>query len=486
MDNSYINPKGRNWFKRLIFLIVFLVLGIIAVIVGRNLIDHHNLEKTDFISKKLSDEIVKPDSLAIDKNNDNLLQSSSDKNSTEFVPDLDQDFISDKDDSENSDNADNSSENDEKSVAVSEDQTNLDDNVEKDTIEKFSHSVEKGDTIESILLTSGLSSEFISSFSKKFPELEKINPEQDFSWETKNDELTFLSFVVSSRQENTYQLQADGSFKRTILKKQSTWKNEVISGNITSSFYSSLEKLGLSPAIASVANKALQWQLDLRKLLAGDKFYIYINREYIDEKMTGKAQLLAVKIKSRGKSYYAFKAKDGKFYNEKGDMSTSVTQFRRYPLNFQPRISSKFNLRRRHPITKRISPHKGVDFAVKSGTSVIAPANGKVIKIAYQANGAGRYIVIQHSSKYRTVYMHLSRALVKVGQQVKRGQRIALSGNTGRSTGPHLHYEFHVNGKPVDPMRVKLPGFSQALSSKDKKVYLATIKPIKAKLDAEK
>ncbi|MDO9735383.1 peptidoglycan DD-metalloendopeptidase family protein, partial [Glaesserella parasuis] len=105
--------------------------------------------------------------------------------------------------------------------------------------------------------------------------------------------------------------------------------------------------------------------------------------------------------------------------------------FARYPLPFTPRVSSHFNPRRLHPVTRRVAPHKGVDFAVRSGTPIIAPADGVVEHIAYQANGAGRYIKVRHGGQYTTVYMHLSRSLVKVGQSVKKGQRIALSGNTG-------------------------------------------------------
>ena len=133
-------------------------------------------------------------------------------------------------------------------------------------------------------------------------------------------------------------------------------------------------------------------------------------------------------------------------------------------------------------MTRRIAPHKGVDFSLAVGTPIIAPGDGVVEHIAYQANGAGRYIKIRHGGQYTTVYMHLSKALVKVGQSVKKGDRIALSGNTGRSTGPHLHYEFHINGHPVNPMTVKLPGSGSSMPEKERKAFLAKAKTIEAKL----
>ena len=102
--------------------------------------------------------------------------------------------------------------------------------------------------------------------------------------------------------------------------------------------------------------------------------------------------------------------------------------------------------------------------------------------VAYQANGAGRYIKVRHGGQYTTVYMHLSKSLVKVGQSVKKGERIALSGNTGRSTGAHLHYEFHINGRPVNPMTVKLPGTGSGMPDKERKEFLAKARNIESKL----
>ena len=129
-------------------------------------------------------------------------------------------------------------------------------------------------------------------------------------------------------------------------------------------------------------------------------------------------------------------------------------------------------------MTKRIRPHKGVDFSVPTGTPIIAPADGTIEKVAYQSGGAGRYIVLRHSREYQTVYMHLSKPLVKAGQAIKKGQRIALSGNTGISTGPHLHYEFHINGRPVNPLTVKLPGSSSGMATVERKQFLLKAKEV--------
>ncbi|MFA0698865.1 peptidoglycan DD-metalloendopeptidase family protein, partial [Vibrio sp. 10N.222.49.C9] len=109
-----------------------------------------------------------------------------------------------------------------------------------------------------------------------------------------------------------------------------------------------------------------------------------------------------------------------------------------------------------HPVTRRISPHNGMDFAIPTGTPVLAAADGKVIMVRNHPY-AGKYLVIEHGSIYKTRYLHMSRIQVKRGQMVKRGQRIGLSGATGRVTGPHLHYELLIRNRAVDPMTANIP-----------------------------
>ena len=147
---------------------------------------------------------------------------------------------------------------------------------------------------------------------------------------------------------------------------------------------------------------------------------------------------------------------DNRYYDENGPAAAKKATFKRIPLEGNVRISSQFNPNRRHPVTGRIRPHNGTDFAVRVGTRVIAPSSG-VVETARYSRSAGYFIVLNHANGYSTVYMHLSKLNVKPGQRVKMGQVIARSGNTGISTGPHLHYELRRNGRPVNAMRVKLP-----------------------------
>ncbi len=113
------------------------------------------------------------------------------------------------------------------------------------------------------------------------------------------------------------------------------------------------------------------------------------------------------------------------------------------------KIASPFGMRK-HPILRKYKMHKGIDFAAKKGTPVMSTGIGKVIKTGYTRT-AGRYVKIDHGYGYVSSYLHMSKILVKKGQKVKHGDVIGLVGNTGRSTGAHLHYEIQINGKAVNP-----------------------------------
>lgn len=341
--------------------------------------------------------------------------------------------------------------------------------------DQFSYTVTEGDTLKDVLVLSGLDDSSVQPLIKLDPELAHLKAGQQFYWIlNKNDNLEYLNWLVSEKEERIYERLEDGKFKRQVIKKKSIWRKEVLKGEIQNSLNSSLREQGLDTRQISQLSNALQWQVSLRKLKKGTQFAILVSREYLGDKLTGQGNVEALRISSGGKNYYAVQAANGRYYNQQGE--TLGKGFARYPLQRQARVSSPFNPNRRHPVTGRIRPHKGVDFSVSQGTPVIAPADGTVEKVAYQAGGAGRYVMLRHGREYQTVYMHLSKSLVKAGQTVKKGERIALSGNTGISTGPHLHYEFHINGRAVNPLTVKLPGTSSGMTSAERKQFLVRVR----------
>lgn len=341
--------------------------------------------------------------------------------------------------------------------------------------DQFSHTVVRGDSLKDVLELSGLEDDTAKELIASYPELKNLRAGQQFYWILdKNDQLEYLNWLVSEKEERIYERVENGKFKRQILEKQSIWKKEVLKGQVNGSFAASLRALGLDGRQISQLSSALQWQVSLQKLKKGTKFSILVSREYLGDKLTGQGNVEAIHIVAEGKSYYAIQAANGRYYNQQGE--TLGKGFARYPLQRQARVSSPFNPNRRHPVTGRVRPHKGVDFSVPQGTPIIAPADGLVEKVAYQGGGAGRYVVLRHGREYQTVYMHLSRPLVRAGQTVKKGERIALSGNTGISTGPHLHYEFHINGRAVNPLTVKLPGTSSSMATAERKQFLIRAK----------
>ena len=346
--------------------------------------------------------------------------------------------------------------------------------------DQFSYVVTKDDKLSDVLEQSGLGDDDARALILQYPELGKLEVGQQFYWVLDNfGELEYLNWLVSEKEERIYERQEHGKFSYQRIEKKGVWRQDVVEGEIQGSFTTSLRNVGLSDRQIKQLAVGLQSQIATSKLKNGDSFAILVRREYINDTVTDIGNVEGILIESSNKRYYAIQASDGRYYSNHGE--TLTKGFARQPLLFTARVSSPFNPRRLHPITKRVRPHNGVDFGVPMGTPIIAPSDGIVEHVAFQAKGAGRYIKIRHGH-ITTVYMHLSKPLVKKGQTVRKGERIALSGNSGGSTGPHLHYEFHINGRPVNPMTVKLPGSGSGMASKDRKNFLERVKNVQAKL----
>ncbi|AOV97224.1 murein DD-endopeptidase MepM [Edwardsiella hoshinae] len=367
------------------------------------------------------------------------------------------------------------------------DQPAPEDDVPKDEIDDGSddsnshdYVVSSGDTLGSILTQYGVDIATVSALAKQYPALRNLNVGQTLTWEINDDgTLQKLTWEVSRRETRVYQL-SDGRYKESVENQQGEWKNRVITGTLNGSFVTSAQAAGLNRNEINTVIKALQWQMDFRKLQKGDRFAVLLSREMLDGK-SAQSQILGVRLRSGDKDYYAIRGDDGKYYDRQG--AGLAKGFMRYPTSKHFRISSNFNPHRLNPVTGRVAPHKGVDFAMPVGTPVLAVGDGEVV-IAKRSGAAGNYVVIRHGRQYTTRFMHLKTILVKPGQKVKRGDRIALSGNTGRSTGPHLHYEFWVNNQAVNPLTVKLPR-SDALTGKERRAFLAQAREVVPQLQLD-
>lgn len=257
------------------------------------------------------------------------------------------------------------------------------------------------------------------------------------------------------------------------------------SGVIKSSLSETMQELGLSPLITNELSEIYAWNIDFFRLEKGDNFKILYTSKFIDDSIyIGLNRVHNSYFEHRGKPFYAIEYETDsirgitEYFDENGKNLRRA--FLLSPVQFS-RISSRYNLRRKIAYYGRVKPHYGTDFAAPVGTDIRATASGRVEKSGYtRANGY--YIKIKHNATYSTQYLHMRKKGLKVGTQVKQGDKIGEVGMTGYTSGPHVCYRFWKNGKQVDPLKQKLPE-AKPISDELKLKYLAYMEPIKYKLD---
>ncbi|MHA2826171.1 peptidoglycan DD-metalloendopeptidase family protein [Vibrio harveyi] len=340
----------------------------------------------------------------------------------------------------------------------------------------FEYQIQAGDNLSSIFSQLGFGYSSLMKVMEtdlNFLALDTLKPGNTLRFwrDESTGELEKMELQFSIADKVVYRRNADGSYDFSDISIPGVWHQEPLVGVIHGSFSSSANRLGLSSAEISQVVNLLKEQVNFGKdLRAGDRFEVVRRSQSIDGVPTGKNEIEAIKIYNRGREVTAYLHTDGQFYNAKGQSLQRA--FQRYPVSRGWRISSGFNPKRLHPVTGRVAPHNGTDWAVPIGTPVEATGDGTVI-MTRKHPYAGNYVVIEHGSKYKTRYLHLSKILVKKGQKVSRGQRIGLSGKTGRVTGPHLHYELIEYGRPVNAMRAKIP-MASSVPKKEMASFIAT------------
>lgn len=256
----------------------------------------------------------------------------------------------------------------------------------------------------------------------------------------------------------------------------------MVSGTITRSLLADTQDSGLSEPITLQLAALFGWDVDFsRRAGRGDRFnVIYESRD--PGQQTGH-DIVAAEYTSDGQTYRAFRYTDSKgvvgYYTEDG--RSMRRPFLRSPVNFT-RISSTFSLARLHPILNAIRAHRGVDYAAATGTPIMAAGNGRIVFMDTKG-GYGKTVVLRHGTHYSTLYAHMSqfRSGLSMGSSVKQGDVIGYVGKSGLATGPHLHYEFRIDGVHHDPLTVKLPE-AKLLPKPELARYEATIQPLVARL----
>ena len=275
-------------------------------------------------------------------------------------------------------------------------------------------------------------------------------------------------------------------FQAAMLTREVEQRQMHTSGVIESSLFEAGIKAGLSDKLVMELAYIFGWDidfaLDLRKQ---DNFKLIYSEDYLDGDKIADGAILAAEFTNQGKTFRAIRYTDdtgsSRYYSPEGDSMRKA--FSRTPVHFS-RISSRFNPNRKHPVLKTNRPHRGVDYAAARGTPILATGDGK-IEFRGTKGGYGRTIILTHGGKYTTLYAHMSnyKRGLKRGSRVKQGQTIGFIGSSGLATGPHLHYEFRVNGVHRNPLTVSLPK-AEPLPKKYRADFVQQSQPLLAQLDS--
>lgn len=333
--------------------------------------------------------------------------------------------------------------------------SNQDDEHEWQVVE-----IKPGQTLEQVFRQLGLSAGLlhqVAEAARDERDLARIRPGDQFAFNIDADtgfqalrtELDEAAWLFVEQTGEGLQIRTEPrDLDRRIVEK---------SGIVTSSLYRDAVQAGLSDVMIMRLADIFGWDIDFAlDIRSGDHFALVYEEVWRDGEHLRDGDILAARFVNRSQPFEAlrFDAGNGADYFAP-DGRPMRKAFLRTPLNFT-RVSSNFNPRRLHPVNGQVRPHNGTDYAAPTGTPVWASGDGKIIEAGYtQANG--NYIFIQHGNSIVTKYLHLSKKLVKRGERVRQGQTIGRVGATGWATGPHLHYEFLVNGVHRNPRTVDLP-----------------------------
>jgi murein DD-endopeptidase MepM/ murein hydrolase activator NlpD len=349
------------------------------------------------------------------------------------------------------------------------------------------HQVRAGDTLLDIFNKLGVDKQLYQRFivlDKKKQRLARLRPGQmlHFKFSAEN-RLVEIIHNIDSLHSTSYLIGEDDIEIRQGQKEVQV-KIETARGTIESSLFSDGMRAGMTERLIIKMAKLFNWDIDFgRELQKGDYFGVVFEANYVEGRRIGTGSILAAEFINGKKKHRVIRYTDGygnvDYLDPQG--RSRRKQFIRTPLSFT-RISSKYTSSRWHPVLRRWRSHKGVDYAAPSGTPVWATADGTVSIIGRQ-RGYGKVIYLKHG-KYTTVYGHLSafKAGLKKGQRVRQNEVIGYVGSTGLATGPHLHYEFRINGSHVNPLSHKLP-VAEAMTGSAKRKFTAFAEPLLETLD---
>ena len=322
--------------------------------------------------------------------------------------------------------------------------------------------VKSGDNLALIFARQGLSPQELDRImraDKSTAVLKRLMPGQQFQFHIDNGQLQQLTYKIDAL--NTLKVSRSANDEFTVATDTREMETRVTNttGTIDSSLFLAGQKAGMSDNLIMELAGIFGWDIDfVLDIRAGDHFTLVYEELFLDGQKQGNGNILTAEFVNQGKTYRALRYTDAgsnsDYYSPDGRSMRKA--FIRTPVDFT-RISSRFG-KRRHPTLKRMKNHHGVDYVAPRGTPIKAAGDGKLTFVG-RKGGYGKAVIIQHGGKYSTLYAHMSRIKpgMRRGKRIRQGQTIGYVGSTGRSTGPHLHYEFRVNGVHRNPLTVRLP-----------------------------
>lgn len=349
--------------------------------------------------------------------------------------------------------------------------------------------VRTGDSLAKLFKRAGLNPTDLHELLQAGPEtksLARLYPGQKLSFQLDGEgELKSLRYDEDLLTSTQY-VRSDDSFVAEKIVRKPEVRRQFVQGTIRSSLYKAAAEAGLPDnsilELANVFGGVIDFVLDIR---AQDQFAVLHEELWLDDQKVGNGAILAATFVNQGQAHTAFRYKDSSgsvsYYSPDGVSMRKA--FLRAPLDFT-RVTSNFNPKRMHPILKISRPHRGVDYGAPTGTPVYAAGDGRVAQSGFTKPN-GNFVVLQHGRQYATKYLHLQKRAVSSGARVKQGQLIGWVGSTGYATGPHLHYEFLVNGVHRNPRTIvdQLPRASQ-LADNERQRFRSQIAGLQTQLAA--
>jgi len=332
----------------------------------------------------------------------------------------------------------------------------------EENFESLMHTIKKGESLGTIFRKHGMNiaiPHYISqhAIAKRLVSL-SVGKTLEFKLDADKD-LRRIIYPSSELQELIVDLKDDQIMDVEFSDLAYVLKNRTVSGEIQTSLYEAAVDAGLSNTMIMQMVEIFGWDIDfVQDIRSGDRFHVLHNEYVLNGETIADGHILAAEFTTQGRTHRAIRYQDPNgvtsYYTPEGE--SMLGTFLRSPVKFS-RISSRFG-KRRHPISKKWKAHKGVDYAASRGTPIRTTADGKVIHVGNKG-GYGKTVVIRHAGRFSTLYAHMNGYAkgIRSGARVTQGQTIGYVGSTGYSTGPHLHYEFRVDGVHRNSLTYKTP-----------------------------